>query len=76
MESSNQKKIWVIVTVARQVEGEYIQIKFEKAYLQASKADEYVKELAKVYTETVTVPGVGPVDFLCERGVHELEISN
>lgn len=67
-------KIFFVVSVGRQIEGEMISIKFEKAYKQASKADEYAKGLAKVYNETVQTEQ-GPVEFLCERGVHEAELE-
>jgi hypothetical protein len=68
-------KIFFVVTIARQVEGEMISVKFEKAYTQASKADQYAQGLAKTTVETITVPGVGPVQFVCERGVHEIEVE-
>lgn len=68
-------KIFAVVTVARQVEGEYVVVKFEKAFTRASKADEYSKNLAKVYTETIQSPA-GPVSCVCERGVIEVEVED
>jgi len=68
-------KVFFVVTIARQVEGEMLSVRFEKVFTQASKADAYAKGLAKSFTETITVPGVGPVQFVCERGVHESEVE-
>ena len=67
-------KVFVVVTVARQVEGDMLSIRFEKAFAQASKADEYAKNLARTYTENVTTPD-GMIQFVCQRGVHEIEIE-
>jgi len=44
------KKIWAVITVARQIEGEYIFIKTEKAFEQASKAQALMDKLKKQYT--------------------------
>ena len=68
-------KIFFVVTIARQTEGEIISVKFEKAFTSAVKADEYVKTLAKSYTETIPIPNYGPVQFVCERGLHEIEVT-
>jgi len=68
-------KVFFVVTVARQVEGEIVSVRFEKAFTTATKADAYVKTLAKTSTETITVPGQGPVQFVCERGTHEIDVE-
>ena len=62
------------MSVARQVDGEYVVVKAEKAFLQASKADEYSKGLAKRYTESIATPS-GPMVCICERGVFELDVE-
>ena len=67
-------KVFVIMTIARQVDGEYCVLKAEKAYLKASKADEYAKSLAKRYTESIPTPS-GPIACVCERGVFELDVD-
>ncbi len=67
-------KVFFVVTVARQVEGEMISIRFDKAFTQASKADQFSKDLAKTFTETIQTPH-GPLQFVCERGVHEVEVE-
>lgn len=67
-------KAFIVQTIARQINGEYIVVKIEKAFSRASKADEYAKNLAKNYNETINTPS-GPVQCLCERGVIEIEIE-
>ncbi len=70
-----KNKVFFVVTIGRQVEGEMLTVKFDKCFTQASKADKYAKDMATSFTETITVPGVGPVQFVCERGVHEMEVE-
>jgi hypothetical protein len=67
-------KVWAIITVARQVNGEYVAVRAEKAFTRASKADEYSKNLAKNYAENIQT-GSGPIECLCERGVVEIDVD-
>jgi hypothetical protein len=71
----NYKKVFVVFSIARQVDGEYCVAKAEKAFFQAAKADEYSKNLAKKYAETISTPS-GPMACVCERGVFEIEIED
>ncbi len=67
-------KVFAIISVARQVDGEYVVVKAEKAFKKASKADEVSKSLAKKYTESIPTPS-GPIACVCERGVFEIEVE-
>jgi hypothetical protein len=67
-------KVFAIATVARQVNGEFVFIKIEKAFKKASKADDFAKSLAKKYAETINTPQ-GPIQCVCERGVFEVEVD-
>jgi hypothetical protein len=67
-------KVFVVMSVARQVQGEYVVAKIEKAFKKASKADEYSKSLAKRYTESIPTPS-GPITCVCERGVFEVDVD-
>lgn len=67
-------KVFAVISVARQVEGEYVVVKVEKAYLQASKADEYAKSLSRAYTESIPT-ATGPIQCVCERGVFEMDVE-
>jgi len=67
-------KVFVVMSIARQVDGEWCVLKAEKAFTQASKADEYAKGLAKRYTESIPTPS-GPMACICERGVFDLDVD-
>ncbi|MGV8131839.1 MAG: hypothetical protein ACP5N7_07105, partial [Candidatus Pacearchaeota archaeon] len=60
-------KAFAVISVARQVDGEIVIIKVEKAFLRASAADEYAKKLANNYTEVIQTK-TGSIQCVCERG--------
>jgi hypothetical protein len=76
-------KVYAVITVARQVDGEYVFIKTEKAFSSAQKADDYLK---KIKSNTVTPDGKwkpqkietqnGEAICQCEVGVFELELED
>ena len=76
------KKAWVIVMVARQIGGEYCLIRAEKAFSQASKAEEYLNKIRNDYKDVngkfkairLTTP-VGDVDCMLEAGAFEIDIE-
>jgi acetamidase/formamidase len=67
-------KIYCITTVGRQVDGDIVSIRFEKAFKSKIKSDAFAKDLTKVWTENVSTP-TGPVQFVLERGVQEVELD-
>lgn len=67
-------KIFVIMSLARQTDGEFCILKAEKAFNQASKADAYVAGLAKRYAETISTPS-GDINCVCERGIFEMDLE-
>lgn len=67
-------KAYCIVTIARQMNGDAVGIRFEKCYKDLSKAQAHADTLSKETIETVQSPQ-GPVQFSCERGVHEFDIE-
>ena len=77
------EKVFAVITVARQVEGEYVFIRTEKAFRKASKADEYLKKLkadfvdetGKIKPINVSTPQ-GDATCMCEVGAFELEIED
>ncbi len=69
------EKFYLILSVARQVDGEYVVVKPEKAFKEKNKAEEMSNRLAKQYAETIQTP-TGTVQCLCTRGVFEIEVEN
>lgn len=76
------EKIYAVITVARQVEGEYVFIKTERAFKSAQKADALLKVLRNQFvTEDgkwkpqMLSTGQGDVTCQCEVGVFELEVD-
>lgn len=77
------EKLYAVITVARQVEGEYVFIKTEKAFKSAQKADQHLKGLRSQFvTEDgkwkpqVLSTGQGDVTCQCEVGVFEIEVES
>lgn len=76
------QKLFAVVTVARQVEGEYVFIKTEKAFKSAQKADAFLKGLKLQYStpdgkwkpQQVSTPQ-GDAVCMCEAGVFEIEVD-
>lgn len=67
-------KAYVVISVARQVDGEYCLVKTEKAFTDSLSAETYANDLAKRYTEKISTPN-GEIDCVCERGIFEVDIE-
>jgi hypothetical protein len=67
-------KVFAIISIARQVQGEYVICKVEKAFTSSVKAGEYANSLARQYAETIQTAS-GPLQCVCERGVFEIEVT-
>lgn len=67
-------KVFAVISIARQVDGEYCVVKVEKAFINSTSADNFSKQLAKRYAETIQTPN-GSIECVCERGVFEIEVA-
>jgi hypothetical protein len=75
--------IYAVITVARQIDGEYVFIKTENAFTSAEKADGLLKKLKNNY---VTEEGKwkpqlistsnGEATCQCEVGVFEIQLED
>lgn len=81
VESSEPAKIFAVITIARQVNGEYVFVKSEKAYTKASDADRLLKTLRSQYATDLGEPKPvnlstpnGDATCICEVGAFELEL--
>lgn len=76
------QKLFAVITVARQVEGEYVFVKTERAFKSAQKADDFLKGLKAQYStpdgkwkpQQVSTPQ-GDAVCMCEAGVFEIEVD-
>lgn len=79
---STNNEVYVVMTVARQIQGEYLFAKADGAFRESSKAEELLKKLAKDYTDDqgkakpikVSSPNGEAICF-CEVGAFRLEIQ-
>ena len=73
--------VFAVITIARQVQGEYIFVKTEKAFKSAGKADAYLQKLKKQFTTLdgkvklvkIATPQ-GDAECFCEVGAFEIEV--
>lgn len=80
--SKKINKLFAVITVARQVDGEYVFIKTEKAFTKAAEADKLLQNLKKQYTspdgrsvpQTISTPQ-GAATCICEVGAFELDVE-
>lgn len=67
-------KVYFVVTVARQVEGDIISVSFEKCFSDQDKAEAYYKTLREEPLRTLQTEN-GPIQFACERRIHEIDLE-
>lgn len=75
-------KLYAVITVARQIDGEYVFIKTEKAFKSAEKADGLLKYLKKQHTtedgkwkpQLISTQS-GEATCQCEVGIFEIEVE-
>lgn len=78
----HRKTVFVVLTVARMIDGEYIAVKPEKAFTKASQADALLKQLKERYTTPegkirpvkISTPQ-GDLECFCEIGAFDLELE-
>lgn len=68
-------KIFAIMSVARQVDGEYCVVKVEKAFQSIQLAESFFKDLSRRYAETIVTPN-GSIECVCERAIFEIDVEN
>jgi hypothetical protein len=63
--------------VARQVQGEYVLVRTEKAFKEAVLAEALANKLKNNYVKAVNLSTPhGNVECMCECGVFEIELEN
>lgn len=79
---SKPDKVFVVMTVARQVDGEYVFVRSEKGFFQAGKADKLMQKLKSDFVDEKGNPkpvklitAQGEALCMCEVGAFEVEIA-
>lgn len=74
--------LYAAISVCRQVDGEYVFIKTEKAFTSAQKADAFIKALKGQFATQdgkwkpqVVSTAQGDATCQCEAGIFELELD-
>ena len=66
-------KIFLIVNVARQINGEFIFVKVEKAFKYIKKAEAYFDSLAKTTKQLIQTAQGFSVECSCEYSMFDVE---
>ena len=81
-ENQDNNKVFAVMVVARQINGEYVFLRAEKAFRNASAADELLKNLKVQFTTSEGKPKPiristpkGDAECFCEVGAFELNVE-
>lgn len=66
-------KIWAVIKVGRQINGENVFVNFEKAFDSREKAENYFSTSKLGTKETINSPD-GSIECYIERRVYEAEL--
>lgn len=68
-------KAFVVLNVARQINGDMVFVKIEKAFPSYSRAEEYLKPFEKTTTEMIQNSKGFSVECSCMKSIYEIEIE-
>ena len=69
-------KTFIIVNVARQINGEFIFVRVEKAFKDLKKAEDYLNSVEKNYKDVVQNSSGFSVECMSSRGIFDVEIED
>jgi hypothetical protein len=69
-------KIYTIINIARQINGPLYFVMVEKAFKEASDAQNYLKNLKASPIETRVTPNGESIQCEIDRGVSEIELED
>jgi len=69
-------KIYTIINIARQINGPLYFVMVERAFKQASDAQNYLKNLQVSPIETRTLPSGEPIQCEIDRGISEIDLED
>lgn len=68
-------KLFVCVTVAQEIDGKSLLVRFDKCSTDVKKVEEFIKSNKSSWIEKIPVDGTNK-DFACERHPHEVEVED
>lgn len=68
-------KVYVIANVARQINGEFIFVRMEKAFKEENGAKNYLNSVDSSYKDLVQNSNGFSVECMCSRGFFEVEVE-
>ncbi len=67
-------KAFCVVSRSRQVDGDFMALRFERCFTTLDKAREFARTLPAAWTESLG-DGNQASMHLCERSIHEIEVE-
>jgi hypothetical protein len=68
-------RVYFVVMVSRQVEGDIISVTFEKCFSNEEKANAYYQKQRPEPVRTMQTEH-GPIQFACERRLHVIDLED
>jgi hypothetical protein len=68
-------KLYIVANVARQINGEFVFVRIEKAFKDLLKAESYVKSMENPYKDVVQNSTGFSVECMCSRGIFDVEVE-
>jgi len=69
-------KIFAIVNVARQINGDMVFVKIEKAYKNANKAEEFLGQVPQKSNELIENSSGFSLECSCLRSLYEIDVED
>ena len=67
-------KVFIIATLAREIDGEYCFLKIDKGFTSANAAESFYNSTKLQFTELIPTQN-GDINCLCQRGIFEVDIQ-
>lgn len=67
---------FVIINVARQINGEYVFVKAEKAFKEKENAEKYFKSLNKSNKQLIPLNSGHSIECFCEYSIFDIELED
>ena len=69
-------KTYIVVNVARQINGEFVFVRVEKAFKDLKKAEDYLKSVENNHKDVVQNSSGFSVECMCYRSIFDIEIED